>query len=89
MTTTPEPGCCKGDGAAANDKCNLASHAQSVCKPMAINRCFWVEGGDVEVDCMYTATGLLPQWLVQGAGQVLRDQLPSGVRAQGERVAAD
>ena len=46
-TATPEPRCCADDSAAANDKCNLASHAQYVCR---------VEDGDVEVNCTYTAT---------------------------------
>merc|ERR1719373_567686 len=52
-TSTEEPGCCKGLSARTNEMCNERTE-KDICDRSS--SCFWILGGDLEVDCVLPPT---------------------------------
>merc|ERR1712013_324999 len=52
-TTTEEPGCCKGDSARTNERCNKMEGRE---KCERSSSCHFLSGGDVDVDCVVDST---------------------------------
>jgi len=56
-TTTEEPGCCKGDSARTNERCNKME-TRDKCERSS--SCHFISGGVLEVDCVVDSTTTEP-----------------------------